>query len=125
MKNVKTVLACVMALCLSTVTQAQEKAQAADSQRQESVDRLKSDVSRLSLTEEQKAPFLEITKKYAEKVKAVNANTDLSKIDRLKEVKTLRIAKDEEVKSLLTEEQFKTYQEIREERKEKRREKRK
>lgn len=125
MKNVKKALTCLMMLVCGAVMQAQEKKEINEEQRQEFIDQLKADTAKLSLTEEQKPAFMEITKKYAEKAKEVNANTTLSKIDKLKEVKTLRIAKDEEMKTLLSEEQFKVYQEIREERKERRRERRK
>ncbi|AWI26535.1 hypothetical protein [Flavobacterium pallidum] len=118
MKNLKIILPLLLAATMAT---AQEKKEMNEEQRQEFIDQLKSDVSKLSLTEDQKAPFMEITKKYGEKAKEVNANTQLEKIQKLKEIKALRIAKDDEVKALLTAEQFKVYQEIREERKERRR----
>ncbi|AWA30548.1 hypothetical protein HYN48_10855 [Flavobacterium magnum] len=100
---------------------AQQEPQLNQKQNSEFIDQLKTDVKKLSLTEEQKAPFLEITRKYAEKAKEINADTSRKKIARLKEIKTLRINKDEEMKALLSEEQFKVYQDIRDERKARRR----
>ncbi len=125
MKNVKRVVACIMLFGCVVVMQAQDKKEMNEAQRQEFIDGLKADAAKLSLTEEQKAPFMEITRKYGEKMKEVNGNTALSKIDKLKQVKSLRIEKDAEIKALLTEEQFKIYQGIVDERKEKRRERRK
>ncbi|OYU81258.1 MAG: hypothetical protein CFE23_05705 [Flavobacterium sp. BFFFF1] len=125
MKNTHTLFLSIIALMFSAVTTAQEKKQLNDQQKTALVEQLKTDREKLALTEEQKGPFAEITKKYAEKMKEVNANTELSKLEKLKELKKLRMAKDEEIKVILTEDQFKIYEQIREDRKEKLRERRK
>ena len=72
---------------------------------------------RLALTEEQKGPYKEINKKYAEKIKVLRENPEGDKIEKLKVAKSLQIDKDAEIKALLTEQQYTTYMDIRQERK--------
>ena len=70
----------------------------------------------LNLTAIQKSEFEEITKKYAKQVKAVR-DSGGGKFKKYRKLKSIRKNKDKEMKPLLNPEQFKTYLEKQEERK--------
>ncbi len=78
----------------------------------------------LDLTEEQKTEFENITRKYAEKMKTV-AESDSGRRKKMKELKGLSNAKNEEMKALLNDDQFAVYEDKREEMKARRKELRK
>ena len=121
MKNVKSTMVTFAAAFLFTAAanaQVQEEKKLSDDQKKEIVQNVKANIEKLALTDEQKAPFKEISKRYADKLKGVKDSDD-SKIGKLKAVKTLREAKNAEMKTLLTEAQYKTYLEIQDERKQK------
>ncbi|MDI1255080.1 MAG: hypothetical protein PSV16_03185 [Flavobacterium sp.] len=127
MKNVKNTMLTFAIAFLFTIAanaQVQEEKKLSDEQKQEIIENVKVNMDRLALTEDQKAPFKEITKRYAEKLKAVKASDD-SKIGKLKAAKSIIDAKNAEMKTLLTAPQYKTYLEIQDERKQKLRDKRK
>ena len=73
---------------------------------------------RLALTPEQKIPFSEISQKYTKKTLELKQST-LSREEKLEAVKKINSDKDAEVQLLLTPEQFKTYKEIVDERRQK------
>ena len=85
---------------------------------------MKENRDRLNLTTEQEAPYKEITKRYALKLQGVKGST-MVRFEKLEKFKELQTQKNEEMKKLLSPEQFKTYIEIQEERKVKMMEKRK
>jgi hypothetical protein len=62
----------------------------------------------LNLTEVQKTEFEAITKKYAEKMKAVKDGGG-RKLQKYRKVKSIRKDKNKEIKKLLSEEQYKVY----------------
>ena len=71
----------------------------------------------LQLTAEQEKPIHEINLKYANKTEELR-NTDESRSQKFKKLKDYNEAKDKELKVLLTEDQYKTYQAKKEEVKE-------
>lgn len=119
MKNLKFTLALIIGLAISSNTiQAQTKPAMPEERKAEMANQLKMDKEKLALTKEQEASYMEISKKYGEKLKSLRGNEEERKA-KMKEVKDLRDQKDAEMKVLLSEDQFKKYKEIQEERKEK------
>jgi len=128
MKPLKTILlATIAGLFINTATYAQElqtKSSKTVTEKKTTVKTKKIDYeNRLALTEEQKKPFKDINKKYSEKMKVIKADEQGDKAERQKAAKALQTDKDAEVKALLTESQYKTYLEIKEEKKEAKKEK--
>lgn len=70
----------------------------------------------LALTREQQIPFREITKRYAELMREVRVSS-LPPNEKRQKIETIQTEKDAEVKGLLTPDQYKVYQQQREERK--------
>ncbi|MGK4568615.1 hypothetical protein [Flavobacterium sp. 3HN19-14] len=121
MKNLKTsmtALAVGLLFSIGAKAQVQEEKKLTNEQKKEIVENMKVNVERLALTDAQKEPFKEITKKYAEKAKAIKAG-DETKIEKLKAAKALKEEKNAEMKTLLSESQYNTYLEIQNERKQK------
>lgn len=119
MKNLKFTLALIIGLAISSNTiQAQTKPAMPEDRKTEMVNQLKLDKEKLALTKDQEASYMEISKKYGEKLKSLRDN-DAERSAKMKEVKDLRDQKDAEMKVLLSEDQFKKYKEIQDERKEK------
>lgn len=67
-------------------------------------------VSSLNLTEDQKEAFKAINEKYATKMQAVKEG-DGSRRKKMKQLKTINKDKNEEVKALLSDEQYEIYKE--------------
>lgn len=123
MKNLKKIYT-VALFSLTVAMNAQDKPNISDEKKQEMVTKMKENRDRLNLTPEQEAPFKEITKRYALKLQGVKGST-MVRFEKLEKFKELQTQKNEEMKKLLSPEQFKTYVEIQEERKVKMMEKRK
>ncbi|APD08195.1 hypothetical protein UJ101_02697 [Flavobacteriaceae bacterium UJ101] len=79
---------------------------------------------KLSLSEEQKPQFEEITNKYALQMKKLKTSGK-SKFAKYKEFKSIKSSKDKEVKTLLSSDQYKIYEETQKEIQKKMKEKRK
>lgn len=119
MKNLKFTLAVIIGLAISSNSiQAQTKPAMPEDRKAEMANQLKLDNEKLALSKVQEASYMEISKKYGEKLKALRGNEEERKA-KMKEVKDLRDQKDAEMKVLLSEDQFKKYKEIQEQRKEK------
>ena len=123
MKNLK-IIYTVALFSLTVAMNAQDKPNVSDEKKQEMVTKMKENRDRLNLTTEQEAPYKEITKRYALKLQGVKGST-MVRFEKLEKFKELQTQKNEEMKKLLSPEQFKTYIEIQEERKVKIMEKRK
>lgn len=123
MKNLK-IIYTVALFSLTVAMNAQDKPNVSDEKKQEMVTKMKENRDRLNLTTEQEAPYKEITKRYALKLQGVKGST-MVRFEKLESFKELQTQKNEEMKKLLSPEQFKTYIEIQEERKVKMMEKRK
>ena len=78
----------------------------------------------LHLSEEQKPKFKEITKKYAKQMKAVK-DSGARPMRKYRKVKSIREDKNAEMKSLLSQDQYKVYLEKQEEMTKKMKERRK
>ena len=99
----------------SNTTFAQSKgANLTDEQKEEIAKNIEEYFAALDLTEEQKPKFEEITKKYAEQMKAVKDGGG-RKLQKYKKVKSIRENKNTEMKDLLTKDQYKDYLEKQEE----------
>ena len=72
--------------------------------------------ARLEIKPEQQGAYKEISKRYAEELRDIRQST-LDKEQKMQKAKTLMDKKDQEMKGLLTAEQFKVYQQMQEERK--------
>ncbi len=81
-------------------------------------------IKRLNLSEDQKEPFAEISKRYAIQLKDLK-NSGKSRYSKYKEYKNIERNKLSEMKVLLSKEQLKVYKELQEEVKKKLKEKRK
>ena len=79
---------------------------------------------KLDLSEEQKPTFEEITKKYALQIKTLKTN-DKGRFAKYKEFKSIKRSKNKEMKSLLSDEQYKIYIKTQKEIQKKMKEKRK
>ena len=118
MKNLK--LVAMMALCIGLQTidvTAQEK-----DKKKERTEQIKITKEKLALSPDQEVKFMEVNKKYGSKMKEINQDTRKEKIRKLKAIKSER---DAEMKILLSEAQYKSYLQIHEDRKAKRKAKRK
>ena len=89
-----------------------------EEQKEEIKNNLEAYAAALHLSEEQKPKFEEITKKYAEQMKAVK-DSGGRPMSKFKKVKSIRKNKDADMKSLLSKEQYKIYLEKHEEMKKK------
>lgn len=84
--------------------------------KEEIVGQMKLEKERLSLSDEQEFTFREITKNFGVKLKEIK-NSEVSKRDKFKKLKESRDAKNAEMKSLLSAEQYGIYLQMQEERK--------
>jgi hypothetical protein len=111
MKNLKLILALTILFTMSAniVT-----AQATD-KKAEMKEQMKAAKEKLALTADQEPKFMEISKKYALKMKEIKDGNQ-GKRDKFKAVKEIQSQKNEEIKMVLSEEQFKTYLQLQEER---------
>jgi hypothetical protein len=117
MKNLKTLFTIAFALIISLSINAQEKGTDLKTQKIENKKQLKIAKEKLKLSPEQEVKFKEISKNYKNKIKSIK-DSDIDKKDKKQQIKDLRSQKDLEMKSFLNESQFKTYLDLKEERKE-------
>jgi len=75
-------------------------------------------LERLNLTAEQKAKVRPILQKAREQVQALKADTNLDKKQKHQQIQSIRQNTAQQLKAILTPEQFQKFQEMREERKE-------
>ena len=110
MKNLKFVLIITFLLSInSNVKNAQENEKKAEMVAEMNVIKEK-----LALSDAQEITFKEITKNYGLKMKAVK-DTDVSKRDKLKSMKSIKEDKNAEMQTLLSDEQYKAFIELQEE----------
>ena len=95
-----------------------------EEQKEEIKKNLEAYAAALHLSEEQKPKFEEITKKYAEQMKAVK-DSGGRPMSKFKKVKSIRKNKDADMKSLLSKDQYKVYLEKQKEMQKKMKERRK
>ncbi len=124
MKTLKTTFAVILFFIASNNLIAQEEMVAKEESKVEMAKNFKLTVEKLTLTPEQQTSFKEIALKFGQKMKAIKTS-DSDKKTKRQELKSLKTEKDAEIKSLLSEEQFKKYLEMQSERREKIKENRK
>jgi periplasmic protein CpxP/Spy len=126
MKIVKIILSLTLLLLFSNVIHAQEKPKKSPEEKAEKREELKQNIQKLQLSKEQETSFMEISKRYHKKHEEIkDGNSD--KKAKHNQMDELTFQKDEEMKKVLSETQFKTYKDLekarRKERKEDRKEK--
>ena len=70
-------------------------------------------IEKLDLSEDQKAEYLEISKRYGEQMKALKHSTR-GRMEKYQELKSIRKDKNKEMKLVLTADQYKIYKELQE-----------
>ena len=115
MKSLKITLAVVLFSLVSNTIVAQEQKLEKEDRKVEMAKQFKIAKEKLAFTTDQEIKFKEISKKYGDKIKEIR-NSDGDKKDKLKQMKELKSQKDAEMKAFLSESQFKTYLELKEER---------
>ncbi len=75
---------------------------------------LEKQVKTLQLTGEKKEAFIEISDKYYEKIKATQ-ESEGSRMSKFKELKAIQDSKNEEMKALLSEDEFEAFKELQKE----------
>lgn len=110
----------LMALVLSsaafTTLQAQENQAAPTEAKPTPAQQYQQQKDRLQLTKDQQTPYREITKRYAEELRQLKGSS-LTPEEKRQKTTIIFSNKDAEMKTLLSAEQFKVYQQIQEERK--------
>ncbi len=124
MKNLKITLAVVLFSLVSNTIFAQEQKLENEDAKVEMAKQFKIAKEKLALTPDQEIKYKEISKKYGDKVKEIR-NSAADKSVKFKHIKELKSQKDAEMKTFLSESQFKTYLELREERHNKMKDKKK
>jgi periplasmic protein CpxP/Spy len=100
----------VLALCSCAWFISTQKSYAQSGQGAQKIEHL---AKELKLTPQQKAQLMPILEAEAPQLKAIKANTSLSKSQRLEQLKAVHDQTDPQVKSILTPEQYQKLQEIR------------
>lgn len=129
MKNLKlvfTALALSAFVCSiqaqdTKTTQAPKHTEAQKQERKAKFEEMK---TKLALTPQQEQSFKEINKKFREEIKGVKADEG-DRGAKFEKIKGIRDRKDNEMKKILSEQQYKTYLEIQNERHQKMKDKRK
>jgi hypothetical protein len=125
MKNLKfSILIILLVVFFSATTNAQTENSMSEDQKEEMLQQMKISKERLALTATQEPTFREITKKYALKMKELKTSNE-GKKDKFQKMKAIKNEKNAEMKTLLSDEQYKTYLTLQEERKEKMKERKK
>lgn len=122
MKSLKNSIV-VVVLLVSTMSLAQDR-ELTEEQKVQVKEQLEQYFEKLDLSEEQKPTFEEITKKYALQIKTLKTN-DKGRFAKYKEFKSIKRSKNKEMKSLLSDEQYKIYIKTQKEIQKKMKEKRK
>lgn len=126
MKSLK-ILSLLFAFLLAgtTTTLAQSNGEKLSEEQKEEIKKnLEEYAAALNLSEEQKSEFEVITRKYAEKIKALR-ESDISRRKKFKEMRSIKESKNEEMKELLSKDQYKVYLDKQEEMKKRVKERRK
>lgn len=113
----------VIVMFVSTMSFAQDR-ELTEEQKEQVKEQLALYFEKLDLSEEQQSKFEEITKKYALQMKTLKASGK-SKFAKYKEFKSIKSSKNKEMKTLLSAEQYKIYQNTQKEIQKKMNEKRK
>lgn len=116
MKKVKVIFASLILNLFFITVNAQEKPKFSEEKKQEMVSQMQESQNRLALTNEQQLPFRAITKRYAQKLKDLRGSS-LDRQQKMEGLKVLMADKNAEMKTLLSEEQYKIYLQLQEERK--------
>lgn len=116
MKNAKLIFSTILfSLLFSVTAQSQEKKAVSQDKNQNVVQQPQAPVDPLALEPTQQAPYREIIKRYAEKMRDVKKSI-LSKEERKVKMNEIDLERDAEMKVLLSEQQYKTYLKLQEER---------
>ena len=115
MKNLKISITTLI-LLITVAGFSQEQNKDSNAKKKEFAKEYKIAKEKLALTPEQEPKFTELTKFYAEKVKAVR-NSESTKKEKIKEFIEIRNQKNDAMKALLSEDQYKVYLQLSEERK--------
>jgi cytochrome c556 len=117
MKNLKLSLGMLLfSILASNTVNAQDAPKVSQDKRQEIMDQMTKNRERLALREDQKVSFREISKKYAEQLREVRTSS-LDRAQKFEKIKEIQTNKNAEMKTLLSEPQFKVYLEMQDERK--------
>ena len=100
----------------SNTVLAQQRGNLSEAEKEQLLEQMAKDFEKLELEEEQKEAYKIISIKYANKLKPVKEMSG-SRYAKYKKVKTIRDAKNAEMRKLLSKSQYKTYLEIQERRK--------
>ncbi len=115
MKNLKITFAIIVFSLVSNTIVAQEQKLENEERKIEMAKKYRIAKEKLELTPDQEIKYKEITVKFGDKVKEIK-NSDGDKKTKFKQLKELKSQKDAEMKAFLSESQFKTYLELKEER---------
>lgn len=106
----------LFSILASNTVNAQDAPKVSQDKRQEIMDQMTKNRERLALREDQKVSFREISKKYAEQLREVRTSS-LDRAQKFEKIKEIQTNKNAEMKTLLSEPQFKVYLEMQDERK--------
>ena len=123
MNTLTHILITIVLLFFSTVTIAQQS-DFPSSDKDMMKEQFAADLERLDLSEEQKADYLEISRRYGEQMMALR-DSGAGRMAKYQELKSIRKDKDKEMKALLSKDQYAIYKDIQEERQQQMRERRK
>lgn len=115
MKYLKISLFVVFFSLISNSITAQEQKPSPEERKVEMAKQFQIAKEKLALTPDQEVKFKEISKKYGDKIKDIR-DSEGDKKDKHQQMKALKPQKDAEMKAFLSESQFKTYLELKEER---------
>ncbi len=111
MKNFKIIISLVFLLIFSNTVKAQERIERTPEQKAEKMAEMKQNLEKLQLSAEQLTSFKEISKRYGEKRKGIiSGNADRK--EKHQQMQDLGSKKEDEMRKILSESQFKTYQEL-------------
>ncbi|WP_369049081.1 hypothetical protein [Tenacibaculum sp. UWU-22] len=113
----------VLALLVSTISFAQDR-ELTEEQKEQVREQLNQYYEKLSLSEEQKPQFEDITTKYALQMKALKTSTK-GRFAKYREFKSIQNSKNKEMETLLSAEQYTVYKKTQKEIQQKMKEKRK
>jgi hypothetical protein len=108
----------VVALCLSVLFTASQRAQAqaqpqAQPQAQQAAQKLEKLSKQLKLTPEQKLQLLPVLKEEGPKVQSIKSDTSLTDAQKLEKLKAVHQETDPQVKAILSPDQYEQFQKIR------------
>lgn len=125
MKNFRLILAALVFSVVTVNAQTTEKPKRTEAQKKEHKAHMEENKQRLALTSGQEASLKAINKKYMPEMKSIKKDNEGDRAEKLNKMKAIRDRKNEEVKAILSEAQYKTYLDLQKERKENWKDKRK